>query len=237
MTLIALLLAVAAPIDPHSFGNTDVVRPTHVALDLTLDFDQRVMHGSAELTLRYEDRARAQVLDLDTEGLKVATVSDPASGRALPFALGPVAPVLGQRLRITLGTPLPEHVHIAYETSPSASALQWLDPRQTTSGRLPFLFTQNEAIHGRSWIPCMDSPGVRMTYEATVHAPASITVVMSAAQVSAEPNQGVFRFRMPQAIPSYLIALAAGEIAYKPISARTGVYAEPAVLELSLIHI
>lgn len=231
MTVIALLLAVAAPLDPHSFGNTDVLQPTHAALDLTLDFDQRVMRGSAELTLRYEDRSRAEVLDLDTEGLHVSAVTDPASGRALPFALGPIAPVLGQRLRINLGQPLPERVRIVYTTSPTASALQWLEPRQTTSGRLPFLFTQNEAIHGRSWIPCMDSPGVRMTYEAVIHAPAGMTVVMSAAHVSAEAAQGVFRFRMPQTIPSYLIALAAGEISYKPISARTGVYAEPAVLE------
>lgn len=66
MTVIALLLAVAAPLDPHSFGNTDVLQPTHAALDLTLDFDQRVMRGSAELTLRYQDRTHAEVLDLDT---------------------------------------------------------------------------------------------------------------------------------------------------------------------------
>ena len=36
---------------------------------------------------------------------------------------------------------------------------------------------------------------------------------------------------MPQAIPSYLVAIAAGNIAFKAMGPRTGVWAEPSVVE------
>ena len=230
--LLGLALATSGPAaDPHSFGNPQVVRPRHLDLDLTLDFAARVVRGSCVLELDYLDREGASHLDLDSENLKLERVVDPASGRELPFVLGPSEPPLGQRLRITLPTPRPDRVRVVYETSPSASALQWLEPRQTTSGKRPFLFTQGQAIHARSWIPTMDSPGVRATYAAVVHAPPGTLVVMSAEHLAHDPKQGVFRFRMPQPIPAYLVALAAGEIEFRPLSARTGVYAEPAVVE------
>lgn len=236
LPLILLLSATpAAPVplagDPHTLGNPAVVRPSHVSLDLTLRFDRQVIEGAAELTLDYRDRAAARELDLDSRGLVVRRVTDASDGAALPFELGPEQPGLGRRLRVRLGDRRPERVRVEYETGPGASALQWLEPRQTTSGKLPFLFTQSQAIHARSWIPLVDSPGERLTYDATVHVPPGVSVVMSAEHGRHAPEQGLYRFRMPQSVPPYLIALAAGEIAFRPIGPRTGVYAEPAVLE------
>lgn len=222
--------AAGAGTDPHTFGNPDVVRPAHVSLDLTLDFERKVVHGTAELTLDYRDRDAAAQADLDSRGLLVRQVSD-EGGQALAFELGPDEPQLGRRLRITLGARRPAKLRIAYDTGPGASALQWLEPRQTTSGKLPFLFTQSQAIHARSWIPLVDSPGVRVTYDATVRVPPGMTVVMSAEHGAHEPEKGIFRFRMPLGIPPYLIALAAGEIDFRSLGPRTGVYAEPAVVE------
>lgn len=216
--------------DPHTLGNPGVVAPRHVSLDLTLRFERQAIEGVAELTLDYRDRAAARQLDLDTRGLVVRRVSDPFDGASLPFELGPEQESLGRRLRVTLGERRPERVRIEYETGPGASALQWLEPRQTTSGKLPFLFTQSQAIHARSWIPLVDSPGQRVTYDATVRVPPGVSVVMSAEHGTHEPERGLYRFRMPQSVPPYLIALAAGEIAFEPLGPRTGVYAEPAVL-------
>jgi aminopeptidase N len=227
-----LLLLLSSPAgDPHTLGNPDVVRPRHVALDLTLRFERRVVEGVAELTLDYRDKAAASELDLDSRGLVVRRASDAATGQPLPFELGPEQEGLGRRLRLTLGERRPERARIEYETGPGASALQWLEPRQTTSGRLPFLFTQSQAIHARSWIPLVDSPGVRVTYDATVRVPPGVSVVMSAEHGQHVPEQGLFRFRMSHSVPPYLIALAAGEIAFRPVGPRTGVYAEPAVLD------
>lgn len=231
--ILPLLLAAttAAPAqDVHSFGNPAEVRPTHIALDLTLDFARKTMAGTATLTLSYPGPAPVKELRLDTRDLQIEGVTG-EGGTPLPFVVGPAVPFLGQPLVIALPAPPPKQVRIAYATSPQASALQWLEPRQTTSGKLPFLLTQSEAIHARSWIPCMDSPGVRVTYEAVIHVPPGITAVMSAEHEQDDPAAGVFRFKMPQPIAPYLIALAAGEISFRPLSARTGVYAEPAVVE------
>jgi aminopeptidase N len=229
--LLLLTLAAAAPAaDVHSQGNPAEVRPTHLSLDLRLRFEDKTIAGTTDLTLSYP-KGPAGHLDLDTRDLKIKKVTALPSGRDLSFTLQAPVPHLGQRLRITLPRPAPRRVRVEYETSPQASALQWLEPRQTTSGKLPFLFTQSQAIHARSWIPCQDSPGVRVTYDAVVRAPAGMTVVMSAAHLAHRKDEGVFRFRLERPIPPYLIALAAGEIAFKALSARTGVYAEPAVLE------
>jgi aminopeptidase N len=229
--ILPLLAAVALAADPHSLSNPEAVRPTHLALGLTVDFEARRIRGSVELTLEYAKGADTRVLALDSQGLEIARVTDPATGASLAFALEGPVPILGQRLTITLPEPRPERVRIEYQTGPNAGALQWLEARQTTSGKRPFLFTQSEAIYARSWIPCADTPGARVTYDAVVHVPPGMTAVMSAEHGEDDPARGTFRFHMPQSIPSYLIALAAGEIAFKAVGPRTGVYAEPQVVD------
>jgi leukotriene-A4 hydrolase len=227
-----LVLVLAAFPDVHSLANPSEVRPTHVALDLTVNFEQKTLRGDAVLTLEYpQGEAKAQALDLDTRELRIEEIVDEATGQPLTFTLEAPVKLLGQRLHIGLPPRRPRQVRISYRTVPEATALQWLDPRQTTSGTLPFLFTQSQSIHARSWVPCMDSPGVRLTYEAVIRVPPGTTAVMAAEAGAHEPEKGVFRFKMPQPIPPYLFALAAGEIAKKDVGPRTAVYAEPAVLE------
>jgi leukotriene-A4 hydrolase len=231
MMILPWLAALAVVADPHSLANPEAVRPTHLSLDLTVDFEARRVHGSVELTLDYAKDAGAHVLALDSQDLEITRVTDPATGATLAFGLEPPVPILGRRLSITLPEPRPGHVRIEYRTGANAGALQWLEARQTTSGKRPFLFTQSEAIYARSWIPCADTPGARVTYDAIVHVPPGMTAVMSAEHGEEDPTHGTFRFHMPQSIPSYLIALAAGEMAFKAVGPRTGVYAEPQVLD------
>jgi aminopeptidase N len=227
-----LVLVLAAFPDVHSLANPAEVRPTHIALDLTVNFAEKTLRGEAVLSIEYplgEDKANH--LDLDTRELRIEEVTDEASGQPLTFTLESSVKLLGQRLRIDLPARRPRQVKIAYRTVPEATALQWLEPRQTTSGKLPFLFTQSQSIHARSWVPCMDSPGVRVTYEAVIRVPVGATAVMAAEAGRHQPELGIFRFAMPQPIPPYLFALAVGEIAKKDVGPRTAVYAEPAVVE------
>ncbi|HEX3082880.1 MAG TPA: hypothetical protein VHP99_00010, partial [Pyrinomonadaceae bacterium] len=204
--------------DYHSYANPAAVRVRHVDLDWDVLFEQKILKGSATLTV---DRISPDApLILDTRDLKIEKVETSADGtryEAGTFTLGDNDKILGAPLTI----PLPAkatRVRIYYSTSPGASGLQWLAPAQTAGKKSPFLFTQSEAIHARSWIPLQDSPGVRITYAAHVRTPRNLLAVMSAENLSGPARDGDYRFRMPQAIPPYLIALAVGDLQFRALS-------------------
>jgi len=216
--------------DIHSFARPDLARVTHLELELVADFQTRRLSGTATLELERMDGVRR--LTLDTRDLDIHEVTGP-EGRALEYTLGEADPVLGRPLRITL-PPDVRRIVVHYATRPHAAAVQWLEPRQTAGGEHPFLFTQGQAILTRTWIPTQDSPGIRQTYEAAITVPDALTAVMSAEMLTpeGEPTDSgrVYRFRMEEPIPPYLIALAVGDLEFRTLGARSGVYAEPSVV-------
>ncbi|HEY2622986.1 MAG TPA: M1 family metallopeptidase [Dyella sp.] len=228
----ALVLPLSAfAADPHSFAQPDQVRVTHLDLDLKIDFPQKQLDGKATLTLDWKN-PKATSLVLDTRDLKIASIEGiDAQGHAnaLKFALAPRDKELGSKL--TIATPQqPAKVRIVYSTVPTASGLQWLTPEQTADKKLPFMFSQSESIHARSWVPLQDTPAVRFTYTANVTAPKDVRVVMSAINDAKHPLDGNFTFNQPHPIPSYLLAIAAGDIAARETGPRSAVYAEPSVV-------
>lgn len=218
--------------DPHSYARTHEARVTHVSLDLTPDFGTRRLAGTARLT--FSRTVAADSIVLDVRDLTIKRVTD-AAGNALGHTIGTTKEFLGAPLSIAL--PRSGNViAIEYETSPDAAAVQWLVPEQTAGKKLPFMFTQGQAILTRSWIPTQDGPGIRQTYDATIRVPAGMRAVMSADHVGAAGERDaagrtVYRFRMDKRIPPYLFALAVGDLAFRPIGTRTGVYAEPSVVD------
>jgi len=214
------------PMDVHSHSQPNRVRVTHVALDLDLDLQARRAAGAVELDLERLDLQAPLVLD--AMALEIQGVSGP-EGEPREWELGPADTRLGSPLTIRL-RPADRRVRIAYRTTGGAQAMQWLAPEQTAGGRRPFLFTQGQSILTRSWIPLQDTPGVRVTYAAEIRAPEGLTPVMSAEQLGRGAD-GAWRFAMQLPIPSYLIALACGELEFRAISERCGVWAEPSVVD------
>lgn len=229
---IGSLTSLPAVADEHSFANTSEMQVRHVELALDVDFAARRLSGTVDLDVERQDAA-ADRLVLDTRDLVVreAWLVEP-TGALTPtrFTLGPTLRTLGEPLTLRVppgpvGSRL--RVRISYQTRPAASGLQWLEPAQTAGKTDPFLFTQSQAIHARSWIPLQDTPALRVTYTARIHAPPGLRAVMSADNTPAMPADGWFTFRMPQAIPSYLIALAVGRLEHRELGPRTAIYAEP----------
>jgi aminopeptidase N len=212
--------------DNHSCAQPDQVRVTHLDLDLTLDFQAKAAFGQAGLTIERHDQAAP--LRLDTKGLDIGSVVDDA-GAPLDFHFGDPDPILGRPLAVSLPRGC-NRVLIRYRTQPTAAAMQWLAPAQTADGKKPFLFTQGEAILTRTWIPLQDTPSVRQTWTATIRAPAGLVPVMSAMERT-PAGGGAVHFAMPQAVPSYLIALACGDLERREISSRCAVWSEPGVVE------
>ncbi len=224
---------VAAVVDDHSYAEPGKVRTKDLALDLDVDFTKKQLAGTATYTLEWLDPAATQLL-LDTRDLTIEKAEgETADGQWQPltFALAPSADkVLGSKL--TIETPeRPGKVRVTYRTSPAASGLQWLEPAMTEGKKTPFMFSQSQQIHARSWVPLQDTPQIRFTYSAKVTSPEDVMVLMSADNDPNAARDGEYEFKMPQPIPSYLLAIAAGDLVFKPISARSGVWAEPAMVD------
>ncbi|MDH5824688.1 M1 family metallopeptidase [Luteimonas sp. RD2P54] len=224
----------AADRDEHSYAEPDKVVVADLALDLDLDFDSRTLAGTATYTLEWKAEDAGQLV-LDTRDLAIERVEGETGGawQPLQHTLEPADELLGSRLVIET----PERnarVRVTYRTSPQASGLQWLEPSMTEGGELPFMFSQSQAIHARSWVPLQDTPSVRYTYSATVRSRPDVMVLMSADNDPAAARDGEYSFSMPQKIPSYLMAIAAGDLVFKPISGRAGVWAEPATVDAAV---
>jgi leukotriene-A4 hydrolase len=217
-----------ARLDPHSYCDDTQAQTESFAVVARIDFASKTIDG--DVTLSFRSPARG-VLDLDTRDLTIQSVED-ASGRALSFVLHPAEPILGARLTVELDAPT-RTVRIRYRTSPSASALQWLTPAQTSGGKLPFLFSQCQAIHARSIVPLQDTPRLRVRYSAELTVPRELQVVMAAAERGRVEHGDVatYRFEMPQPIPPYLFAFAVGDLVARDLSPRSRVWAEPAMVD------
>jgi len=217
--------------DESSYAEPDKVVVKDVALDLKLDFDARQIGGTATYTLEWKDKAAKQLV-LDTRELsveKVEAIGADGTASPLQFVLAPADKVFGSKLSIDAPAQ-PAKVQITYHTAPTASGLQWLEPSMTEGKKLPFMFSQSQAIHARSWVPLQDTPSVRFTYTAHVTSRPDVMVLMSADNDPKAARDGDYTFKMPQPIPSYLLAIAAGDLVFEPISGRSGVWAEPTMV-------
>jgi leukotriene-A4 hydrolase len=218
------------PPDPHSAARPELVRVERLELDADIDFSARVISARARWAL--SRASEGAPLILDTAGLEILAITGrtPSGGDTpLSYTLGALDPIIGRPLEISLPSGV-ESVSISYRTALDAGALQWLSPEQTADRRHPFLFTQSQAILARTWVPCQDTPSVRFTYEATVRVPSELSAVMAASNLP-RGDRGEFRFRMDQRVPSYLLALAVGDLEFRPLSERCGVWAERSVVE------
>ncbi len=218
--------------DEYSYAQPDKVQITDLVLDLALDFAAKTLSGSATYTLDWKDTSATELV-LDTRDLTIAKVEAEAAGGAwtpLQFTVADADKTLGSKL--TIQTPeRPAKVRVTYTTSTQASGLQWLTAAQTQGKQGPFMFSQSQQIHARSWVPLQDTPQVRFTYSARVTAPTDAMVLMSADNDPAAARDGDYSFTMPQRIPSYLLAIAAGDLVFKQISGRSGVWAEPGMVD------
>jgi leukotriene-A4 hydrolase len=227
---IAPILTTPDALDIHSYARPQEARVHHVSLDLAVDFNAKRVGGTA--TLDIDRKPEAKEIVLDNKGLEIEAITD-GEGQPLQHKVGASDPNLGAPLAIAL-RPDTKRIVIRYKSAPDAEALQWMSPEQTAGKRRPYLFSQGQAILNRTWIPTQDSPGIRQSWDATIRVPAGLTAVMSAPK-SAEPmtegGESIFKYRMANNVPPYLIAIAVGDLKFQSLGKRSGVWTEQATLK------
>ncbi|NNC38870.1 MAG: M1 family peptidase [Acidimicrobiales bacterium] len=219
--------------DKFTYANYDQIQTTHLDLDLDVNFDAKVLDGTATIDFKRINPEVDEIV-LDTKDLLIKAVGVKRGENWVPaeYSLGEDDELLGQKLTIPLAEDATK-VRIGYRTSPEAEGLQWLSPEQTAGKKYPYLFSQAQAINARTMAPVMDTPAVRITYTANLRTPPELIALMSAEQDPYTPRDGDYSFRMDQPIPAYLLAIAAGDINFKPINDHIGVYSEQYILDAS----
>lgn len=216
--------------DPHSYANIDEVVVDHISLHFEVDFDAKVLRGTARLDII--QLSHTSQLILDTKMLQVSDIFLD-NGDRVKFSFGKENRVFGTPLLIPI-LPTTKSVTVHYATSPMSEALQWLDASQTLGKEYPFLFSQSQAILARTWVPCQDSPGVKFTYDATIQTKPNLLALMSAKNGTQKNADGLYTFKMKQPISSYLLALVVGDLSFSSTGRNSGVYAEPAMLDKAM---
>jgi leukotriene-A4 hydrolase len=218
----------AAVADEHTFSKADLAVVKHLDLDIKVDFDTQTISGKASWQIDNISKGNEIIFDENTLEITKVTLGD--EEKETKFELGKELEFHGKPLHITI-EPNTTKVNIYYKTTKDAVALQWLLPQQTADKKKPFLFSQGESVWSRTWIPCQDSPAIRFTYNAKVTVPKDLLAVMSAVNPQKKNDTGVYTFKQDKAIPSYLMAIAVGDIEFQAIDNRTGVYAEPSLIK------
>jgi leukotriene-A4 hydrolase len=224
--------------DNSTYGNTEEIHTEHLALNLTVDFDARTLSGQAYHQMRVvQETSTVQfdIWDLDIAGVFNSTDLNSAP---LNFTILQPNPAIGSVLQVALPRQVRvgEYVSIGinYTTSPKGQAFSWLTAAQTAGQKIPYMFTQCEDINCRSVAPLQDTPSNRITYSANITAPKEFVVKMSANEtavwsVSETHNVAYFECNIP--IPSYLIAMAIGDLEYRSLGERVGVITEPSQMD------
>jgi aminopeptidase N len=215
------------PHDPHSYSDLHQGKIVHIDLRIQADFEAHILKIEADYRLAEPVNGS---LFLDTAGIELLQAK--ANGQDLHWEFDEQDNLLGERLHLEDLNAI-SSFSLVFNTSDQARALQWLPAVQTAGGEHPFLYSQCQAIHARSIFPCQDTPSVRFTFSAEVEVPRALTAVMAAEQVGVRESgeSRVFQFKMPQPIPSYLFAIGVGNLDFRELGPRTGIYAEPELIE------
>ena len=209
--------------DYHSYSKPEEAVVTNLEWKAKVDFESRTINATANYSIKTSKDAKRILFDIRELDVLSVTVD----GVDTSFQIGKEQEFIGSPLSIPI-SPSSQKVSITYNTQPGADAFLWVEGSANSN---PFLFTQSQAILARTWIPCQDSPGVRFTYSATVEVPKNLMALMSAVNPTEKTQDGIYTFVMDQPIPSYLLALAVGDVEFRSVGEHTGVYATPDLID------
>ncbi|KAM3142007.1 hypothetical protein pb186bvf_005880 [Paramecium bursaria] len=232
------IIVQSSEIDPNTFSNYQDVQITHLHLEWLLDLENRYINSTVQYNFKVL-KDNLDRIDLDIQQINIEYVYNPISGKIIKFEIinsGDQSIKQGDILRIQLeknyykGQQI--DIRIRYSLNDQARALGFLYPNQTDSQTTPYLYSFCQDNKCRSMIPLQDTPSIKQTLSAAILVKdARLTVFMTGKSLSSNYElmntyQGSlkqFNFRLDIPIPSYLIAVVAGNLAIRQVGQQTGV--------------
>ena len=217
--------------DPSTFSNYDQITQTSIEGNYKIDFNTSIITGKVKIY--FKAQMDGEVIVLDTNGLTILSVIDSHTGYDLEWKLDT------KHSLDSLGTPLKIYkeystnetvpILINYQTSPNGAGIQWLKPEMTSGKIHPYMFTQCAFIYCRMLLPCQDTPSAKVTVSTSITVPKQLVALNSGIYKSSivNANTTTYFYYQKLPIPTYLIAIAVGNLEGRKISERTTVYAEP----------
>ncbi|KJK84600.1 Leukotriene A-4 hydrolase-like protein [Metarhizium anisopliae BRIP 53293] len=221
--------------DPTTLSNYSAWRTKHTTVNFKLDFDRKLLKGAATLQLESQTDKGSNEVILDTRFINVQGVN--INSAEAKWELKPHSDPFGAPLHVSVpgGAAKGDVINVAIdlETTAKCTALQWLTPAQTSNKKHPYMFSQCQAINARSIFPCQDTPDVKSTF--TFRLTSSLPVVASGVPVGdhtpAVGTEKTYEFEQKVPIPSYLFAVASGDIVSAKIGSRSVVVTGPNELD------
>jgi len=188
-----------------SYAPDLAIEPRHIEVRLAFDLKARSAEGSVTTTVRC-NRAGARALRLDAIDFEDLSVEGPqwrydGSGLDLfwekPFAAG-------EERAVT----------VRYRVEEPISGLFFSGPEKAYPDRPRLAWTDHETERARYWLPCVDYPAVRTTFDFFITAPKDLTVLANGDRMGAENNRDstqTVHWRLDSPCPSYLCCIALGE--------------------------
>ncbi|EPS29094.1 hypothetical protein PDE_04043 [Penicillium oxalicum 114-2] len=235
--LSSMAVATSTPRDPNTLSNYHHWRSTHISATFDILFDQKKLVGNVVHQFRSTTEAQSREIILDTSYLDIGEVK--VNGQQSQWEWMPAVAPYGTPLKIVLEKPVEldgtVEVDIAVQTTNECTALQWLTPAQTSNKKHPYMFSQCQAIHARSIFPCQDTPDVKSTFDFNITSPLPVMTsglpIRDASDTTTQSENKVYRFHQSVPIPSYLFAIASGDVAEAPIGPRSVVATSPDKLD------
>eukprot|EP01080_Neovahlkampfia_damariscottae_P005822 gene5822-9645_t len=223
--------------DPNSCSNIHQIKILNLDLNLKVNFDTKELSGFVEIKAKCLEK-NIKTISLDIRKLNIEKVES-SKKKELSYEIIDKTE-LGSNLKIDISSIVTEEesfsIFVFYRTRSDGEAIQWLSPKQTIGKKYPYLFSQCQAIHARTMIPCFDTPSAKAPYTAKITCQKPLVVVMSAENIKTEEindKEITYHFSQDIPIPSYLIAIGVGKLEKIQIGPRSVVWSEKEMLEKS----
>lgn len=225
--------------EKSSVSDPNSLLQTHFNINWKVNFEQKCLSGS--IIINFKILKSLNIINLDLRGQDINSIQNLTDDQNQPnFKVEPANLIQeeypSQNLIISFQKIIkpengPIQIKIDYKTSPNASGLQWLDKMTTKDKKQPYLFSQFQAIHARSVVPCQDIPFAKITYEAKVETENEEQICLMSALDEKSDEDNVYKFKQNVPMPSYLIAIVVGNLSSKQIGPRSKVWSEPSMIE------